>query len=349
MTKQTNFAEFEKFVKLGKYARAIVNILEQFPTWEEQEQAFKTATGFLDRMGYTGETHKQVRWEVLSKLANSYAPTPLTDDDTAAVRDFLEKATPDTKGRSVRERLVAVGAKIGVVLSLVMAVVLVGCGQRGGNIALDNPYDEKYNQRPVAVAPADMTVTVDSVVALDGTGSSDPEGEALTYAWTQVEGPAVTISNPAVASPTCALDTEGTYAFRLSVTDGYLECAQQDEVTVLVVSEGTPVTQEPGPNTWPVVNDVTASVYSVTASTRVTLVCDAEDADGDVLTYTWESDAGTLAAGTFVEYLDSAHTQAVWEAPPAICIDSDYEVSISVDVSDGKATAGCEIYIMLRR
>jgi hypothetical protein len=47
---------------------------------------------------------------------------------------------------------------------------------------------EKY---PIADAGVDRAIGVGTEVALDGSGSSDPEGRQLTYNWTQVELPGV--------------------------------------------------------------------------------------------------------------------------------------------------------------
>ena len=62
---------------------------------------------------------------------------------------------------------------------------------------------------PTADAGDDQTVTEGALVTLDGTGSSDPEGETLTYEWTAPAG--ITLSDPTSASPTfTAPDGRGT-------------------------------------------------------------------------------------------------------------------------------------------
>ena len=72
---------------------------------------------------------------------------------------------------------------------------------------------------PVADAGPDQIGVRPGVITLNGSGSYDPLGLALTYRWQQIGGPAVTINNPtsAVASFT-ALEGQ-TYVFRLTVTN----------------------------------------------------------------------------------------------------------------------------------
>jgi len=79
------------------------------------------------------------------------------------------------------------------------------------------------NQAPVAVAhrfqPIGEIVVGDEVV-LDATGSKDPEGLPVTYAWLQVAGPQVILENPSGIRPTFTPVRAATYTFRLTVSDG---------------------------------------------------------------------------------------------------------------------------------
>jgi len=56
-------------------------------------------------------------------------------------------------------------------------------------------------QPPIADAGAAQTVPSGAVVTLDGSGSTDPNGLPLTYAWTQIGGTPVAISTPSSARP----------------------------------------------------------------------------------------------------------------------------------------------------
>lgn len=59
------------------------------------------------------------------------------------------------------------------------------------------------NKGPIAVAGADVTVVSGESVQLDGSGSSDPEGGALSFAWQQEEaGSRVTFAGANTAKPT---------------------------------------------------------------------------------------------------------------------------------------------------
>lgn len=93
------------------------------------------------------------------------------------------------------------------------------------------------NVAPNAVAGASQTIGEGDVVRLDGSQSNDPDGDALTFAWTQLAGPAVSITNPdsAVATFTAPnVDSDAMLRFRLTVTDpSGLSSSSQTTVTVL--------------------------------------------------------------------------------------------------------------------
>ncbi len=81
------------------------------------------------------------------------------------------------------------------------------------------------NQPPVAGVGPDQTVSPWTIVTLDGTKSTDPEGSALTYYWEQIDGPMVAISQSNVAQPTFVAPEfaagGASLTFRLTVADYY--------------------------------------------------------------------------------------------------------------------------------
>ena len=70
------------------------------------------------------------------------------------------------------------------------------------------------NRAPVANAGGPYTGSVGTAISFNGSGSSDPDGDALTYAWTF--GDASTGSG---ATPSHAYAATGTYTVSLTVTD----------------------------------------------------------------------------------------------------------------------------------
>jgi hypothetical protein len=76
---------------------------------------------------------------------------------------------------------------------------------------------------PIANAGVTETVAFGETVTLDGTSSQDPDGNALTYTWTQTAGTPVTLNTVDPAKPTfTAPKNTGTVSFNLSVQDRYL-------------------------------------------------------------------------------------------------------------------------------
>ncbi|MCX8103363.1 MAG: S8 family serine peptidase [Candidatus Bipolaricaulota bacterium] len=90
------------------------------------------------------------------------------------------------------------------------------------------------NRPPVANAGPDQTVTVGAVVQLDGSSSSDPDGDRLSYSWRFVglpTGSQATLSDPRIVNPTFVADLPGEYLIELTVDDGKGERAS-DHVRV---------------------------------------------------------------------------------------------------------------------
>jgi hypothetical protein len=75
------------------------------------------------------------------------------------------------------------------------------------------------NSAPVADAGPDQIGVQAGTITLNGSGSFDPEGDTLTYEWTQIAGPSVSISGRNTATATFPAAANSTYSFRLTVKD----------------------------------------------------------------------------------------------------------------------------------
>jgi len=182
------------------------------------------------------------------------------------------------------------------------------------------------NHAPVASA-SDLTVTGPASVTLDGSASSDQDGDTLTYKWTQIAGPSVTLtnSNSAKASfSVAAVANDQTLAFRLTVTDSKGLSSTAD---VQVVNKA------PKANQAPVIN--TMAPVSVEAGQPLTLHAQAADPDGDALTYAWSVPGDMNATGT-----DTANLSIT--APD---VSSDTAYTLSVVVSDGKTAVQANVQV----
>lgn len=97
---------------------------------------------------------------------------------------------------------------------------------------------------PTANAGPDQSVDVNTIVVLNGVGSSSPDGSALTYSWVQTAGPAVVLSGPLTATPDfTAPAAPASLTFELTVTN----TSGESDTDTVVISVSVAPLPPPGP------------------------------------------------------------------------------------------------------
>ncbi|QKX17628.1 glycosyl hydrolase family 18 protein [Microbulbifer sp. YPW1] len=178
---------------------------------------------------------------------------------------------------------------------------------------------EQPNRAPSADAGADQMVVTPATVALSGSASSDPDGDALTYSWSQLSGTVVTLSDDSTASPTFSaaqVSAEEELVFALTVSDGSL--SDTDQVSVFLLAENNPPQVSlPGPIT-------------VDEGESFTVTANGSDADGDALSYTWSG-------------MESGSGESITITAPQVGADTDF--TLTVTVSDGIDSASASVTV----
>jgi uncharacterized repeat protein (TIGR01451 family) len=91
------------------------------------------------------------------------------------------------------------------------------------------------NQPPTADANGDYTGDEGSPISLDGTGSSDPDGDPLTYSWS-VNSPLCSFDDATSATPDLTCTDNGDFVVTLEVDDGQVTGSDTAGVTVYNVA-----------------------------------------------------------------------------------------------------------------
>lgn len=139
---------------------------------------------------------------------------------------------------------------------------------------------ENDNQKPIANAGLDQTSNVDLLVSLDGSASSDPDGDTLSYSWEIISQPgesSTSLSNPNSVNASFTPSVEGAFVIRLIVNDGK-ESSNPDTVTITIT----------GKNIKPVADAGVDQTSSLGAEVSLD-GSRSSDADSDPLTYDWKT------------------------------------------------------------
>jgi hypothetical protein len=132
----------------------------------------------------------------------------IVDDGTPEADEFFELTLSNATGAGIAAR------------STLRIVLADGAG---------------LNSAPNAVAGANQTVNSGASVTLNGTASSDPDGDSLSYQWTQTSGTVVNLANATTASATFTAPTvsaDQVLQFTLTVADGVNTAVASTSVTV---------------------------------------------------------------------------------------------------------------------
>lgn len=216
----------------------------------------------------------------------------------------------------------------------------VTCGTVSEIETTVNITDVVINAPPTAsftISPLDANEG--QTVTLDGTGSSDADGQALTYTWTQPAGQDIALTNGPNANGSIKtfvapnLLSTTTYSFTLTVSDGTLT-GQQTKTVNVVWNNDPPVAALTCPADGVLEVDEGQSVtFDASGST---------DAEGG-LTYKWSQNVGLPGLG-----IGALLTPSITFTAPHLSYNELGIMTVTVTVTDANnvsASKSCGLYI----
>jgi K319L-like, PKD domain/Bacterial TSP3 repeat len=138
-------------------------------------------------------------------------------------------------------------------------------------------YEAPANATPVAEAGPEQGAGVGQEITLDGSASTDVDGDPLTYAWSIVSlppGSQAALSDPSSVRPHFQPDVAGDYTLQLVVSDG--QHSSPPDTLVVSTDDAAPAAHAGPDQTVPV-----GGLAMLDGSASV-------DPDGDALAYAWE-------------------------------------------------------------
>ena len=173
---------------------------------------------------------------------------------------------------------------------------------------------------PVADAGADQAVYVNNMVRLDGSHSSDADGDSLIFHWSIVSKPSgssAMLSNSQAVKPTFDVDVAGTYTVQLIVNDGTVNSAPD---TVTISTENSAPVSDAGADQSILVHDTVQLDGSASS-----------DIDGNILTFNWS--IVSKPSGSNATLSDTK------DVKPVFVVDVTGNYTVRLIVNDGTANS----------
>lgn len=198
------------------------------------------------------------------------------------------------------------------------------CGSGTSSAGTGNP-SAKVNQIPLAKTSGITSVVTGGLVTLNGSESSDADGDALTYEWTFVsrpDGSGAALENSRTPRPSFTADRDGSYVLSLRVHDG----KAFSDTAYLTVSASRA-------NLAPVAA-ILAPALAVVSAPVVLDATNSFDPNRDELRYAWS--LVSKPAGS------SADLSSRVEPKPSFTPDLQGTYVFSLQVSDGRLSSALE-------
>jgi len=191
------------------------------------------------------------------------ATTTSTDNETTTTSTVIETTTTTTV-KPTTSTTISSGSG--------------GGGGGGGSTPL--------NTMPVAEAGNDQEAIEGDLISLDGSESYDNDGDSLTYQWTQIAGPTVSLSGSTAAQPEFYAPRVGTFTFTLVVNDGELYSTAETVNVIVYPLNHRPIA-------------LAGNDLNVQIGDKILLDGIASyDTDGNQLTYNWIQASGPVVSLT---------------------------------------------------
>jgi len=160
-----------------------------------------------------------------------------------------------------------------LIIAFLTGLFITACG--GGSSGKNTATNIVTNTVPVANAGNDQSVATGSQVSLDGSNSSDADGDSLSYSWTLSSiptGSSASLNNATTVSPDFTTDIDGSYVVTLTVNDGTTN-STADSVTI------TSSTASSTSRSYAIVDTNQTTCYN--SSTGQSQACSGEGSDAD--------------------------------------------------------------------